>query len=316
MTNIIPSQQGYRGKSPEDQEKWEFYERLRRGGEAMRVLTDAVEGVIFASPPVLQEIFSMRYSKSLIDRLGIKRHPTSSLITNVASEVTGHAIQPVIAEAAAHIANEPAFLLTQMTMVKYGSLVTVTEELLEDQALFQSWMPGAIAGQMALQENAILYATLAAAGTLGVHLAAAGTLTEAQLNTFWTAMPEAWRQGAKIVTCEANMFSMRALLIATPRAYPPPEWAAQPELPYQAMWMGLPMFFNVNWPTLAAAGDAVEVITMVNPEGVVFVERHGVEILRDDYGNAVNGRTRFMASARWAIAAPIPLAVVHLTDHA
>ena len=89
-----------------------------------------------------------------------------------------------------------------------------------------------------------------------------------------------------VVTCTENMLSMRALLIATPRAYPPPEWAAAPEKPYQAMWMGMPMYLNSNWPTLAAAGDTVEVITMVHPDAVVYVQRHGIEILRDDYGDA------------------------------
>jgi hypothetical protein len=68
-------------------------------------------------------------------------------------------------------------------------------------------------------------------------------------------MPAWWREGAHVVTCTENLISMRALLIATPRAYPPPEWAAVPEKPYQAMWMGMPMHLNVNWPTLAAAGD-------------------------------------------------------------
>lgn len=299
-------------------ERYEFYEALRRGDHALRVLEESepLEGGPMVPTTVLGEIFSMRPEFSLIDKLGIKRHPTSSLITTVPSETTGHAIQPVVAEEGAYIANEPAFVGTAVTVVKYGSLVTCTEELLEDQALFQSWLPRALARQMGLQENAILYATLAAAGTLGVHLAAADTLTEAQLLTFYTAMPAPWREGAKVVTSTETMLAMRALLIATPRAFAPPEFAARPEDPYQAMWMGLPLFMNSNWPTLATAGDAVEVITMVNPESVIFVERKMLEVKVDAFGDAVNGRVRFYAQARFGIAAPIPLGVVHLTDHA
>lgn len=318
MLNIIPSQVGYRGKTAEEQESFEFIERLRRGGPAYRVLEEheAAEGGPMVPVPLLDKIFSMKFERSLIDKIGIKRWPTDKLITNIASEATGHAIQPVIAEEAVHVANEPAFLLTPITVTKYGSMVTCTEELIEDQSLFQAWLPSALAQQMALQENAILYATLAAAGTLGAHLVAADTLTEALLSAMYTAMPPQWREGACVLTSTETMLAMRALLIATPRAYPPPEWAATAESPYQAMWMGLPMFLNSNWPTLAVAADAVEVITMVHPDAVVYVQRHGIEILRDDYGDSLNGRTRFFGTARWCIAVLHALGVVHLTDHA
>jgi HK97 family phage major capsid protein len=151
---------------------------------------------------------------------------------------------------------------------------------------------------------------------LGVHLAAAGTLTEAQLRTFYTAMPDPWRDGAKVVTNTATLFAIQDLLIATPRLGDIGMVAPPAASGSQWYWMGLPLYLNSNWPTLAAAGDAVEVITMVHPDAVVFVERKSLEIKADPYGNAVNGRTRFYPSARFNIACPIPLGVVHLTDHA
>ncbi len=298
-------------------EKFEFYEALRRGDPQLRVLeeSEAAEGGPFVPTTVMDEIFSMRPEYSLIDKLGIKRHPTSSLTTTVASEVTGHAIQPVVAEEAAHIANEPAFVATAVTVVKYGSLVTCTDELLEDQALFQSWLPRAIARQMGLQENVQLYATLAAAGTLGAHLAAAHTLTEALLWTFYEAMPDPWHEGARVVMARTTATVMRQFLIATPKM-----WFPAPELNVAAgggsHWLDMPLFCNSNWPTILVAGDAVEIITMVNPEAVIFVERHALEIKVDPYGDSLNGRVRFMPTARWCITAPIPLGVVHLTDHA
>lgn len=320
MANIIPSPKGYRGKSPEDQEAFEFYERLRRGDQALRVLEEheATEGGPMVPTAALAQIESMKPEYSLIDLLGIRRLKTDKLITQIPVEVTGQALPADILEEAVHVANEPAFALRTITVTKWGSMITCTEELLEDQALFQSWFPAACARRMALQENVQLYATLAAGGTLGVHLAAANTLTEAELFTFYSAMPDPWRDGAKIVTCTANMLSMRALLIASPRAFAPaPEFnttapnGAQP----RAHWMGMPMFLNSNWPTLAAAVDAVEVITMVNPIGILFVQRHGIEVVRDDYGDALNGRTRFFPTARWCMDIGDPLSVVHLTDH-
>lgn len=317
MVNIIPSQKGYRGKPAEDQEAWEFIERLRRGGQAYRVLEEheAAEGGPMVPVPLQETIFSMKFDRSLIDRIGIKRWPTDKLITNIASEAAGHAIQPVIAEEGAHVANEPAFLLTPITVTKYGSMVTCTEELIDDQALFQAWLPSALAQQMALQENAILYATLAAAGTLGAHLAAAHTLTEALLWTFYQAMPEPWHDGARIVMNRVTAMTMRQFLVATPKM-----WDMAPELNIaesgKAHWLDMPLFMNDNWPTILVAGDTVEIMTMVHPDAVVYVQRHGIEILRDDYGDSLNGRIRFFGTARWCIAVIHPLGVVHLTDHA
>jgi HK97 family phage major capsid protein len=302
---------------PNKGEKFEFYEALRRGDPQLRVLeeSEAAEGGPMIPGPVLGEIFGMRAEYSLIDKLGIKRHPTSSLVTVVASETTGHAIPPVVAEEAAYIANEPAFVGTSVTVAKYGSLVSATEELLEDQSLFQSWFPGALARRLALQENVILYATLAAAGTLGLHLAAAHTLTEAQLWTFYEAMPDPWHDGAKIVMHRVTARTMRQFLIATPNM-----WQMAPELNIAVSggshWLDMPLFTNSNWVSIASAGDAVEIMTMVNPDAVIFVERKGLEIKTDSFTLADTGLTRFYSQSRFGIAAPIPLGVVHLTDHA
>ncbi len=298
-------------------EAFEFYEALRRGDRQLRVLEEheAAEGGPMVPVPVVEHIFSMKFERSLIEKIGIKRWPTSKLITNIASEATGHAIQPVIAEEGAHVANEPAFLLTPITVTKYGSMGSCTEELVEDQDLFQAWLPSALAQQMALQENAILFATLAAAGTLGVHLGAAHTLTEALLWTFYEAMPDQWHDGASVVMNRITARTMRQFLVATPKM-----WDMAPELNIAASggahWMDMPLFTNTNWISILAGVDTSTLITMVHPDAVVFVQRHGIEIFRDDYGDALNGRIRFFGTARWCIAVVHALGVVHLTDHA
>jgi HK97 family phage major capsid protein len=302
---------------PNKGETFEYLEALRRGDRQMRVLEahEAAEGLPMVPVTLEEQIFSMKFERSLIDKIGIKRMPTSKMVTNIASEAAGHAILPVIAEEGAHVANEPAFLLTPITVTKYGSMVTCTDELIEDQALFQSWLPSALAQQMVLQENAILYATLAAAGTLGVHLAAAHTLTEAQLWTFYQAMPSQWHDGASIVMSNITAMTMRQFLVATPKMWmPPPEFSITES--GKGHWMDMPLFTNSNWPTVLAAGDTVEIMTQVHPDAVVYVQRHGIEIMRDDYGDSLNGRVRFFGTARWCIAVIHPLGVVHLTDHA
>ena len=265
-------------------------------------------------PAAIAQIESMKPALSLIDQLGIRRLKTDKLITQIPVEVTGHAIQPVILEEGLHVENDPAFALRAITVSKWGSMITCTEELLEDQSLFQSWFPAACARRMALQENAQLYATLAAGGTLGDKLNASHTMTEAELITAWQVMPAPWRTGARVVMADLTANAIRALLIATPRAFSPGVeflWAST-----NSSLLGMPLFTDPNWPPITTSGADVEFLTMVNPAGVLFVQRHGIEVVRDDYGAALNGYTRFFPTARWCIGIGDPVSVVHMTDTA
>ena len=298
-------------------EKAEFYDALRRGDPQLRVLEEHVstEGLPMVPVSVADEIYSMRAEFSLLDKMGIIRHPTSTQITNIPSEVTGQAIPALVAEEGAYQVNEPAFVLTAVTALKYGTVVQATEELLEDQALFQSWFPRACARRLALQENTRLYTTLAAGGTSGVHLAASHTLTEAQLWTAYNVMPDPWHEGAHVCMNRATAIVMRQFLVATPKM-----WSMDFELGIgndgKAHWLEMPLHTNTNWTTIASAGDLVVIITMVNPEAVIWVERQALQIQVDPYVNILTGLTSFYTSSRHGVACPIPLAVVHVTDHA
>lgn len=314
MANIIPSEKGKKGKSPEEQERFEFYERLRRGDPSLRVLeeSEAAEGLPMVPPPVTEQIVSMKPELSLIDRIGIRRLKVNGPYANIPVEVTGQALPALIAEEAVHVANEPAFALRCITILKYGSMVTCTEELLEDQALFQSWFPAACARRLALQENTVLYTTLAAGGTLGKKLAASHTMTEAQLITAWQVMPDHWRDGASVVMADLTVNALRALLIATPRALASGielVWAAR-----NSSLLGMPLQMTAYWPPITTSGNDVEFLTFVHPDGVLFAERHGIQIFTDPYGDAANGRTRFFPTARFGIGIGDPLSVVHMTD--
>lgn len=317
MPNIIPSPKGYKGKSPEEQECFEFYAKLRRRDSAYRVLeeSEAAEGGPMIPTAPYDEIISMKPELSLIDRLGVRRLQTDKLIANIPVEVTGQALPAAIAEEAAHVANEPAFALRALTIIKYGSMVTATEELLEDQALFQTWFPGACARRLALQENTILNTRLAAGGTVGVHLAASHTLTEAQLITAYQVMPDPWREGAKVMMHDLTANAVRALLIATPRAFNTGGsefyWSS-----IGGIFLGMPLLITSHVSPVTTAADTVPVIYFVNPAGILFAERHGIQIVVDRYGDAANGRVRFFATARFEIGIGDPLASVKVTDHA
>jgi len=299
-------------------ESFEFFEALRRGDPQLRVLEaeEAAEGLPLIPQAAYDQILSMKPEKSLIDRLGIERWACSRSIGNIPVEVTGQALPAAILEQGAHVANEPAFALRAITLIKYGSMVTATEELLDDQKLFQAWFPGAVARRMALQENTILYTRLAAGGTLGKKLAASHTLTEAQILTAMQVMPALWREGAKVLMCDLTANAVRALLIATPRALATGGseffWGEGPGFSL----MGMPVLLTAYWPTVTTSGADVEFLSFVNPDGVKFVHHSGIQILRDDYGDAANGRVRFFSSQRFNIIIGDPLSVVHMTDTA
>jgi HK97 family phage major capsid protein len=300
-------------------EQFEFFEALRRGDPQLRVLEaeEAAEGVPLIPQAAYDQILSMKPEKSLIDRLGIERWACGRRIANIPVEVVGGGgmvLPAAILEQAAHIANEPAFALRAITLIKYGSMVTATEELLDDQKLFQSWFPGAVARRMALQENTILNTRLTAGGTVGVHLAAAHTLTEAQLMTAWQVMPDPWREGAKALMNQLTAQAIHSLLIATPRAFAPSisfEWKAS-----GGDFMGMPLVQSSHITPVTTALDTIPVIFFINPDGVKFVHNSGIQILRDDYGDAVNGRVRFFSSQRFNIVIGDPLSVVRVEDHA
>lgn len=316
MTNILPSEKGNKGRPPEEQERFEFYERLRRGDQSLRTLEaeEAAEGLPMIPQAAYNQILSMKPETSLIDRLGIKRWACSRGIANVPVEVTGHALPAAVLEEGAYQVNEPAFVNRPITLIKYGSLVVATEELLEDQSLFQAWFPGAVARRMALQENTILNTRLTAGGTVGCHFAAAHTATEALLMTAYQVMPDPWREGAKAVMHDLTANALHSLLIATPRAFQPTisfEWKSG-----GGSFMGMPLVISSHITPITTALDTIPVIFLLNPDGLVFVHNSGIKITRDDYGDAANGRTRFLASQRFNIVIGDPLSVVRVEDHA
>ena len=299
-------------------ESFEFFEALRRGDPQLRVLdaAGAAEGIPLIPQAAYDAILSMKPEKSLIDRLGIERWACSRSIGNIPVEVTGQTLPPTVAEEGAYLVNEPAFALRPITLIKYGTMVTATEELLADQALFQSWFPGAVARRMALQENTILMTRLNAGGTIGVHLAATHTLTEAQLLTAYQVMPDPWREGAKALMHDLTANAIRALLIATPRAFNTGgsefHWATGSE----GRFLGMPLLISSYVAPVTTAADAVAVVLFLNPDGIKFVHQSGIQITRDDYTLAVNGRVRFQASQRFNVIIGDPLAVVKVEDHA
>lgn len=278
---------------------------------AMRVLeeTEAAEGAGLIPTPTLDMIVGLRDEASLVAKMGMVRLQTNSLTLRIPREDSGMAVFATIAEEGAYVANEPAFSAETVTVVKKGSMITVTEEMLEDSSLFLPYFTALCARKWALTENLILFTELKADDTAGTHSA---TFTQAEIDAFMFQITEPWADGAHLIMAQATMATIRGLLVATPRAYGDfPTFGGLVPLTF----FGYPTHLNSNWEAVGA-GDTTLTMTLVNPAAMSWVERRGLEIKVDPYGDALNGRVRYFPSFRAACATTQVLGNVSYTDHA
>ena len=301
-----------RGLTIEDKkENHEYIYALMNGGTpAMRVLeeSEALEGGPLVPNDLYNQISAMRDEKSLVSALGITRLKTDKLVFDFPAETAGMGALAAIAEEGAYVANEPAFATIPSTLVKYGSMITVTEELASDQRLFEPWFVKAVARKWALAENLELFTFLKAGGTEGTHSA---TFTQTEIDAYAFQIDENWKDGAHMIMAAGTMAVIRGLLVATPRAYG--EFPAFGGREYKD-FMGYPTHLNSNWEAIGA-GDTTLTASIVNPDAIGWVENGSLSIKVDPYGDALNGRIRYFPKVRFDGVILQALGVVHYTDH-
>jgi HK97 family phage major capsid protein len=201
-------------------------------------------------------------------------------------------------------------------MLKKGGWLKATEEGLEDQDLFQQWLPAAAARSMALAENTVLEALLATID--GVEIAVAHTPTDAEIVAGYYALAQEYRDGAVFLMNDLTLAYLRSMLVATPRAYG--------EFGFQPMSMGelgetflnKRVFTNANWDPVTTAADDVKIIDFVNlDECLWWVERRGISIFVDPYTERASaGTIQFLISARFNGAIVNSAALSGVDDHA
>jgi HK97 family phage major capsid protein len=287
-------------KGDEDAEvKENFYWNMThptQAPKAMRAATpleesEADEGGSLIPLPVLNDIIALKDEYSLVSRLGIQKYYTDSLTLVVPREDAAMGVFATVNEVANYADNEPNFLGTTVTVVKKGSLIAVSEEMLEDSTIFEQYFVSLCARKWALTENLELFTELKATGTAGTS---SNTLTQPEIDAFMFTMTEPWAENAQIIMNQATMGLMRTLLIGTPRAYGSfPDFGGR-EMP---SFMGKPVHLNSNWEvTTAGAGDLI--ISLVDPYALAYVERRGLSIKVDPYGDALAGVIRYFPSYR------------------
>ena len=288
---------------------------LSKNPGAFRVLeeSEAAEGGPMIAAMLLDRIWAKRGVYSIVRKSGMPILTSDTLTFNIPTETTAMAIAPTIAEEGAYVANEPAFTTTAVTLLKKGSMVTVTEELLEDQSLFQSYFANAAGRALGLAENIVLFDAI---NTIdGVEIGVAGAPTVAEFDAKYFSLAQQYRDGAVWITNDVTIGYIRGLLVATPRAY-----GSYPDLVPGELetFQGKPIYANSNWPTLAAAGDDALFMSFINlGEAIAWVDHSsGLKIFVDPYGDSANGRVRYFPRARFAAAVVNSDAMVGMDDTA
>lgn len=258
---------------------------------------------------MLNQIVAMRNETSVASRAGLKRYNTDKLIFNIPRESTAMTRLAQIAEEGAYVANEAAFATLAITVVKCGSMITATEELLEDQNLFISWLTEACGRAWALAENADLYTAADVAGNGTVGVTGSDTLTLAEWNTFMYYMATPYRDNCVFIMNPGTMAVLSGLLVATPYAF-----GAYPDAQRNPLGLptvnGIPIHLVSDWVLYSAAAANGLVISMMNRDLCGIVERRGMTIKVDPYGDSLNGRVRYFPSVRFAPFFSQPLAHV------
>jgi HK97 family phage major capsid protein len=258
---------------------------------------------------MLDQIVAMRNETSVAKRAGLKYYTTDKLIYNIPRESTAMTALAAIAEEAAYIANEAAFATLPITMVKYGSMITATEELLEDQNMFIPWLVQACGRAWGMAENLALFTAADVAGNGTVGVTGSDTLTLAEFNTWVYFMATPYRDNCVLIWNPGTQAAVSGLLVATPYAF-----GAYPDKDRNPLGLpsinGMPIHLCSDWTVYTGAAANGLTMSMMNRDLCGIVERRGMSIKVDPYGDSLNGRIRYFPSARFAPFFGQPLAHV------
>jgi HK97 family phage major capsid protein len=311
-------------KDGEDKETFEFIYNLRMAGKnrkpglfSARTLeeSEALEGGPMVPTGLLNEIQELMKESSIVRKSGMRIIPVDTLVINVPRETTAMTAPATVAEEGAYQANEPAFATTAVTQVKKGSLITVTEEMLEDQSLFQNYLTRAASFAMARAENAHLFALIDAND--GTEIATQHAPTAGEVIDLYFSLTGPYRDNAVWLMNDAWLGYLYGLETSNARAFWTPAQLGGfggPGAPVTLM--GKPVFTSAeNWRDKTAADDE-GIIDFINLDrAIVWMERRGLQIFVDPYGDALNGRTRYFISSRFAGAVVNTAALKRLDDH-
>ena len=311
--------QGDKGLEPEKLETFAFVRSLIEGAKTAAaggiprnaarasdlplLETDAEELAMMVPDDMYNQVHDLLSAYSLPDKLNsmglLPIYKTDKLTFNVPAEETALVAQADIAEGGAYTANTPEFVNFAITMQKVGSYVSVSEEALEDQDLFQQWLVRAVARSVALSKNADFAGLLTAVA--GTQIAATDVIEDSELIAAYYGLAQEYREKSCWFMNDSTLAYIRAMLIATPRAYGEFGFAPMSMGEVGEMLMNKPVFTNSNWEAVVGGTDGTPGVTHVNlHEAMFWVERRKMSIFVDPYSTKLSaGTVNFLPSARY-----------------
>ncbi len=303
-------------KNADDEEEFAFYRGLiqdakraaygappRRAAGSLEE-TEADELGDLVPDQLMNKIYAKLQEYSIVDKLASKGlmtiHKADRLTISAPQNVTHMTALADIAEAGAYVQQVPTFDAKQATMQKVGNYVTVTEEGLDDQTLFQSWFPGECARAVALSKNADLYAlTNAIAGT---DIATRSTIVVGEIMAARYGIEQQYREGAIWLMNDDTTAYIRGLRDANnfvfgDAGFAP--WGGMGELGEGLL--DKPVFCNANWHSYYEADAADKIIDFLNMDQAIFwAERKKLRIFVDPYSTRIAaGTINFLPMARY-----------------
>lgn len=274
--------------------------------DAKRVLeeTEAAELQSMVPEDLHNKIHGLLGKYSLVDKMAAKGlmtiYKTDKLIFNVPAETTAMTLLADIAEEGAYVANEMAFAAKTATMQKVGNYLSVTEEALEDQDLFQQYLVKACAKAIALSKNLDLHTLMDAIA--GTAIGTTDVITDAEVIANYYALPQEYREGSAFIMNDLTLAYIRAMLIATPRAYGEFGFAPMSMGELGEFFLNKPVFTNDNWVALVGGATNDAGVSFANfDECIYWVERRKMSIFVDPYSTKLSaGTVNFLPSARYA----------------
>ena len=294
--------------------------RVAEGGQPlMRAAleeSEAAELGPMVPTDLADQIKVLRGKYSLVRKTGMSVMQTDKLTFSVPTETTAVTEAATIAEEGAYTDLQPVFAAKPTTMLKKGGFIAVTEEALEDQDLFQAYLAKAGGKALALAENTVLNGLLVTVA--GVEVAASHTLTDAELMTGYYALAQEYRDTAQWIMNDLTLAYIRAMLIATPRAYGEFGFLLGSMGEMGETLMNHRVFTNANWDPITTAANDVKIIDFVElDECLTWVERRGMSIFVDPYSQRLSaGTINFLISARFNGVVTNAAALSGIDDHA
>ena len=261
--------------------------------------TTAAEGLAITPDKTLHKLGEYRRAKSFGRKAGMTIYQTDSLVLDIPMATTGIIALPTIAEEGPYTDLEPVLATVTATIEKHGGYVDVTEELMEDQDLFEPWLYRSIGQGLGLAENVSLVAVMETGA--GVASAGVGAITKPEVMAWYHALAGEYRPGACFFMPDDLLAYLRANESANSPTYGVHSgfsWGLGEK--DEERFMGKRVFTDANWTDWATAAAADECAAFSNLEaGYAFVERRGIKILVDPYIGGLNGIVRYYFSARY-----------------